>query len=158
MEAIQSGVGFSGTFQKFLFHLRSDPQFFYDNTNDLLKAYRACCRRIDPQLCRLFHRLPVTAYEIRPIPSQMAPDTTTAYYQPQSTDGARPGGYYVNLYRPDMRPKYEVQALSLHESVPGHHLQIALAMELGDIPMFRRDNACTAFIEGWGLYSAKLGE
>ena len=158
MEIVQREIGFDGTFQEFLVHLRSDRQFFYDNPNDLLQAYRDCCRRIDPQLPRLFHRLPEIRYEIRAIPAQMAPDTTTAYYQPPSADGSRPGGYYVNLYRPDMRPKYEVEALSLHESVPGHHLQIALAMELEDIPDFRRHADCTAFIEGWGLYSEKLGE
>ncbi|MEZ6059555.1 MAG: DUF885 domain-containing protein [Planctomycetaceae bacterium] len=158
MEAIQQQVGFEGSFQEFLTHLRSDPQFYYDNQNDLLEAYRECCRRIDPQLPNLFSRLPKIPYEIVPIPSQMAPDTTAAYYQPPAADGSRAGGYYVNLYKPEARPKYEIEALSLHESVPGHHLQIALAMELDEIPEFRRYEGYTAFIEGWGLYSEKLGE
>jgi len=158
MEAIQQQVGFEGSFQDFLQHLRSDPQFYFDNPNDLLAAYRACCQRIDPKLPKLFHKLPDIAYEVRAIPSQLAADTTTAYYQPPSGNGKRPGAYYVNLYRPDMRPKYEIEALSLHEAVPGHHLQIALAMELTDLPQFRRYGRCTAFIEGWGLYSEKLGE
>lgn len=158
MEAIQKQVRYDGSFQEFLTHLRSDPQFFYKDPNDLLQAYKDCCQRIDPELPRLFKRIPKAAYEIVPIPAQMAPDTTTAYYQRPSADGSRPGGYYVNLYRPQDRPKYEIQALSLHESVPGHHFQIALAMELEDTPEFRRYGGYTAFIEGWGLYSEKLGE
>ncbi|HIE98544.1 MAG TPA: DUF885 domain-containing protein [Planctomycetes bacterium] len=158
MEAIQKQVGFEGSFQEFLTHLRSAPQFFFTDPNDLLQAYKDCCQRIDPELPRLFKRIPKAAYEIIPIPAQMAPDTTTAYYQRPSADGSRPGGYYVNLYRPQDRPKYEIEALSLHESVPGHHFQIALAMELDDLPEFRRYGGYTAFIEGWGLYSEKLGE
>lgn len=158
MEAIQKEVGFDGSFQEFLTHLRTDPKFYYQNPNDLLNAYKECCQRIDPELPKLFHRQPKTAYEIVPIPAQMAPDTTTAYYQQPSADGVRPGRYFVNLYRPQDRPKYEIEALSLHESVPGHHFQIALAMELTNVPEFRRYGGYTAFIEGWGLYSEKLGE
>ncbi len=158
MEAIQQQVHFAGSFQEFLTHLRTDKSFYFDNPNDLLEAYRDCCKRIDPQLPKLFHRLPKMPYEIVPIPDQMAPDTTTAYYQPPSADGIRPGRYFVNLYRTQDRPKYEIEALSLHESVPGHHFQIALAMELPDVPEFRRYGGYTAFIEGWGLYSEKLGE
>lgn len=158
MEAIQKQVGYEGSFQEFLTFLRTDKQFYFDDPNDLLQAYKECCQRIDPQLPNLFSRLPEIPYEIVPIPAQMAPDTTTAYYQPPAADGSRPGGYYVNLYRPEVRPKYEIEALSLHESVPGHHFQIALAMEIDDIPEFRRYGGYTAFIEGWGLYSEKLGE
>lgn len=158
MEAIQRQVKFDGGFQEFLSHLRTDKSFYFDNPNDLLDAYRDCCKRIDPQLTKLFHRLPQMRYEIAAIPDQMAPDTTTAYYQPPSADGIRPGRYFVNLYRTQDRPKYEIEALSLHESVPGHHFQIALAMELDNVPDFRRYGGHTAFIEGWGLYSEKLGE
>ena len=158
METIQKRVKFAGSFQEFLTHLRTDSKFYYEDPNDLLLAYKQCCKRIDPQLPNLFHRLPKTAYEIVPIPAQMAPDTTTAYYQQPSADGSRPGRYFVNLYRPQDRPKYEIEALSLHESVPGHHFQIALAMELDNVPSFRRYGGYTAFIEGWGLYSEKLGE
>lgn len=157
MEAIQSEVGFDGSFQEFLTHLRTDRQFYFDTPDELLQAYRECCDRINPNLPKLFLNLPKTGYDIRPVPALMAPDTTTAYYRPPTADGTRPGSYFVNLYRPDTRPKYEIDALSLHESVPGHHLQIALSIELTDIPEFRRFEGYTAFVEGWALYSEKLG-
>jgi len=158
MDDVRQQAGFKGSFQEFLTFLRTDSQFYFDDGQELLAAYRACCARIDPQLPKLFRRLPKAGYEVQPIPMLMAPDTTTAYYQSPSADGRRPGVYYVNLYRPEARPKYEIEALSLHESVPGHHFQIALSMELQNIPEFRRYGGYTAFIEGWGLYSEKLGE
>lgn len=157
MEAIQNEVQYNGSFQDFLSHLRTDPQFYFDTPEELLQAYRECCDRINPNLSKLFLKLPKSTYDIRAIPDQMAPDTTTAYYRVPAADGSRPGSYFVNLYRPETRPKFEIDALSLHESVPGHHLQIALSMELTNIPEFRRHGGYTAFIEGWALYTEKLG-
>ena len=158
MQKIVQELAFEGTFAGFLEHLRTDRSHYFSNPNDLLAAYRECCKRIDPELPKLFHRLPKFRYGIEPIPSNKAPDTTTAYYRPPSGDGRRPGTYFVNLYKPEARPKFEIEALSLHESVPGHHLQISLAMELDNLPQFRRYGGFTAFVEGWGLYSEKLGE
>lgn len=158
MEAVIREVGFTGGFQEFLSHLRTAPQFRYQTADELFQAYLAMSKRIDPLLTGFFGTLPRTPYGVRPIPEASAPDTTTAYYMPPSRDGLRPGWYYVNLYRPQDRPTYEIPVLSVHEAVPGHHLQIALAQELPDLPDFRRFGGFTAFVEGWGLYSESLGE
>jgi len=151
-------VGFQGNFEEFLQFLRTDPRFRYTDPQELLQAYLVMSKRIDPLLPQYFGRLPRMPYGVRPIPAESAPDTTTAYYQPPSMDGRRAGYYYVNLYKPEERPTYEIPVLSIHEAVPGHHLQIALAQELGEQPKFRRNLEATAYTEGWALYSESLGE
>ena len=158
MQQVIERVGFKGSFQEFLQFLRTDPQFRYTDPDQLLEAYLAMSKRVDPLLPQYFGRLPRMPYGVRPIPAESAPDTTTAYYQAPSLDGRRAGYYYVNLYKPEERPTYEIPVLTIHEAVPGHHLQIALAQELGEQPAFRRNFEATAFIEGWALYSESLGE
>jgi len=157
MEKTLEGINFLGTLDQFLSFIRNDPRFYYKTPEELLAAYEKTARAIEPQLPKLFGRLPKTGFGIRAIPAASAPTTTTAYYQPPALDGSRQGNYYVNLYKPETRPIWEIEALTAHESVPGHHLQIALSYEIKGLPEFRRNANYTAFIEGWALYSESLG-
>ncbi len=157
MLLVMKEVGFEGTLQEFFVHLRTDPKFYYATPDELFRAYVYASKMIEPELPRLFGKLYRTPYGLRVIPATSAPNTTTAYYNGPSIDGRRPGYYYVNLYRPEVRPKYEIEVLTVHEAVPGHHLQIALAQEQTDLPKFRRFYDVTAYTEGWALYSERLG-
>jgi uncharacterized protein (DUF885 family) len=157
MQLVMDEVGFKGTLNEFFEHLRTDPQFYYKTGDELYRAYAYITKVIDPELPRVFGKLYRTPFGLRAIPDTSAPNTTTAYYQGPSIDGTRPGYYYVNLYRPEVRPKYEMEVLTAHEAAPGHHLQIALAQEQTDLPRFRRFSGFTSYIEGWALYSERLG-
>jgi len=158
MEKVIAATAFKGSFHEFTEFLRTDPRFFYDKPDDLVNGYRLIVKKIDPELASLFGKLPRLPYGVTPIPEFKAPSQTTAYYQSGAPNVGRPGWYFVNTYKLDARPKWEMEALSLHESVPGHHLQISLAQELEGVPEFRRHAGYTAFVEGWALYAESLGE
>lgn len=155
-EAIERS-GFKGTFGEFIEFLRGDPQFFYDDPEELLRAYRDIGKRADPELAKLFGTLPRLPYGVVPVPSYIEKTATTAYYQPGSPEAGRAGYFYANTYDLKSRPRWEMEALTLHEAVPGHHLQIAIAQELEGWPEFRKHGGYTAFVEGWGLYAESLG-
>lgn len=144
-------------FAAFVRFLRSDPRFYCKTSAELLARYRDVCKRIDPKLPALFATCPRLTYGVREIPRFMAPAQTTAYYQPGSPQLGEPGYFYANTYALDQRPTYEFIPLTLHEAVPGHHFQIALAQELTSARAFRKDLDSTAFTEGWALYAERLG-
>lgn len=158
MEKVIADIGFEGGFAEFTEFLRTDPRFYFEEAEDLLMAYRDIAKRADPELVKLFGRLPRLPYGVVPVPSYAEKSQTTAYYQSGSLEAGRPGKFFANTYNLPMRPKWEMEALTLHEAVPGHHLQIALAQELEGVPEFRKRGNYTAFIEGWGLYAESLGE
>ncbi len=144
-------------FAAFIQYLRTDPRFYCKTPEELLSRYRDVCKKIDPKLPALFGTLPRLTYGVREIPRFMAPAQTTAYYQPGSPQRGEPGYFYANTYKLEQRPTYEFIPLSLHEAVPGHHFQIALAQELAGAREFRKDLDSTAFTEGWALYAERLG-
>ena len=158
MDKVIASTKFQGSFHEFTEFLRTDARFYYDKPEDLVNGYRIIAKRIDPGLAHLFGKLPRLPYGVCPIPDFKAPSQTTAYYQPGSPQAGRPGCYFVNTYNLHARPKYEMEALSLHEAVPGHHLQLSLAQEMENTPEFRKHVGYSAFVEGWALYSEGLGE
>jgi uncharacterized protein (DUF885 family) len=157
MQGIIDSTGFEGSFADFLTFLRTDPQFYHTTKEGLLREYRDIAKRADPELMKLFGKLPRTPYGVIPVPSYAEKSQTTAYYQGGSVKAGRPGNFFANTYALETRPRWEMEALTLHEAVPGHHLQLALQDELENVPWFRRAGGYTAFIEGWGLYSESLG-
>jgi uncharacterized protein (DUF885 family) len=156
MEAIIVDVGFEGSFAEFLHFLRTDPQFYPKTKEELLKEAAYIAKKADAMLPKYFGKLPRTPYGIQEVPAEIAPKYTTGRYSGSSRDD-EPGYYWVNTYALDKRPLYEMEALTLHEAVPGHHLQISLNTELTSLPPFRRYSYISAFGEGWGLYSEYLG-
>ncbi|VAW47674.1 protein of unknown function DUF885 [hydrothermal vent metagenome] len=158
MENIIAQLHFEGNFADFLHFLRTDPQFYATSADDLLKEARDISKRMDGKLPELFTKLPRQPYAINPVPAGIAPNYTIGRYVPAPLDSTRPGQYWVNTYALDKRPLYNLEALTFHEAVPGHHLQGALTKELTDLPKFRQHAYISAFGEGWGLYCEKLAK
>lgn len=157
MEAIIEEVGFDGSFDEFLTFLRTDPRFYATTPRALIEKASYIAKRMDGKLPSLFGRLPRLPYGIQPVPDHLAPKYTGGRYVGAPLGGTQPGYYWVNAYALESRPLYVLPALTLHEAVPGHHLQNALQQELDGLPPFRRFGGVNAFGEGWGLYSEWLG-
>ena len=151
-------LGFEGNLDTFNEFLKTDPGFYFDSPEELVMTYRDICKRIDPMLPKLFGKLPRLPYGVKVVPKYQEQATTTAYYMPGAASNGVPGNFFVNTYNLPSRPKWGMEALAIHEAVPGHHLQIALAQELENAPEFRTMVMFTAFVEGWGLYSESLGK
>ncbi len=157
MSKIQSEIGFPGNLDGFLAHMRSDSRYRFSSGEELVRAADELLQRVKPKLPRIFGRLPkadCVMKEIEPFRAQAAP---VAYYNQPPEDGSRPGYYYINTFAPQERLRFTLEALTYHEAVPGHHLQIALDQENRSIPKFRRYGQFTAYVEGWALYTEKLG-
>ncbi len=157
MDTVIKKTGWNGKMVDFLEFLRTDQRFYVTTIEALLEKTALVLKRMDGELPRLFKTLPRMPYGIRHVPDYAAQGETSAYYSPGLGDGTRAGMYYVNTFDLPSRPLYEIEALSLHEAVPGHHLQLALQAELSDLPMFRRYSGYQSYIEGWALYSERLG-
>jgi uncharacterized protein (DUF885 family) len=156
MEAVAKAAGYPSR-EAFIEHLRTDPQYYMTDADAYMMHAAALAKHIDGFLPKLFGRLPRQPYTVLPIPAANAPGNTTAYYEPGSFAAGRPGIYRVNTTELDQRPLWELPALGVHEAMPGHHLQIALQQELDIHPLRANGTFFTAFVEGWGLYSERLG-
>lgn len=158
MEDIKTKVNYKGDLKAFNKFLLKDKQFYYKSADDLLNGYREIAKRIDPELPKMFKTLPRLTYGIKAVPEFKAAAAPGAYYEGGSLESGRPGYFVANTYDLPSRPKWGMETLTFHEAVPGHHFQIAIAQELGDMPNFRRYGGYTAFTEGWALYAESLGE
>lgn len=157
MEQVKKEVGFEGDLQAFFKYLETDPRFYFTDREDLLQGYREIKRKVDALTPRLFDVIPRQDYEVRAVEPFREKSAAGGSYTAATPDGSRPGIFYANTYDMRSRPKYAMEALSLHEGAPGHHFQISIQQSLGQLPRFRRFGGFTAYSEGWGLYAESLG-
>jgi uncharacterized protein (DUF885 family) len=157
MDKVIASTGFKGDFRAFTKYLLTDPKFFYTDAESLLAGYRDIAKQIDPKLVEFFGTLPRLSYGVRAVPAYAEKSQAGAYYEPGSLKAGRPGYFFANTYDLPGRPKWGMETLTLHEAVPGHHFQIALAQEAEDLPEFRKHGGYNAFAEGWALYAESLG-
>jgi len=157
MAGVMQQVGFEGTLSEFFKYVNTDPRFFFDRREDLIAGYEVIRNRVNPRLPQLFEILPKADYEVRAVEPFREKSAAGGQYQAASEDGSRPGIFYANAYDLRARPKWAMEALSLHEANPGHHFQISIQREQQGLPRFRRFGGYTAYSEGWGLYAESLG-
>jgi len=157
MDKVIASTGFKGDFHAFTKYLLTDPKFYYTDAESLLSGYRDIAKRIDPKLVEFFGILPRLPYGVRPVPAYAEKSQAGAYYEPGSLKAGRPGYFFANTYDLPGRPKWGMETLTLHEAVPGHHFQIAIAQEMEELPEFRKNGGYNAFAEGWALYAESLG-
>ena len=158
MDVVMRSTGFKGTRAQFNEFLRKDSKFYYSTSEELLSGYRDIAKRIDPELIKIFSKLPSIPYGVKAVPSYGEKSAPTAYYNEGSMKAGRPGYFFANTYDLKSRPKWEMETLTCHEAVPGHHLQISIAQEQQNVPEFRKHSFFTAYIEGWGLYAEGICE
>ncbi len=158
IKMIISKIGFNGSIREFADYVKKKKELYPQTGEEILDAFRSILSEMDKRIPEFFGRLPRAAYDIKEIERYREKAAPAAYYYPPPRDFSRPGYFYANTYKPEQRPRYDMEALSYHEAVPGHHLQIAIMQELEDIPDFRRHEGSTAFIEGWALYAEKLSK
>lgn len=156
--ALGSTVFGTNDLQEIFARLRTDPTLYFESEEEVEAAAEDALARAAEVMPQWFGTLPEAPCEVERIPDYEAPYTTIAYYRPGAADGSRPGAYFVNTYAPETRPRHEAEVLAFHESIPGHHLQIAIAQELDAVPAFRRHGGKTAFVEGWALYTERLAD
>lgn len=157
MDKVIASTGFKGDFHAFTKFLLTDPKFYYTDAESLLTGYRDIAKRIDPKLVEFFGVLPRLPYGVKAVPAYAEKSQAGAYYEPGSLKAGRPGYFFANTYDLPGRPKWGMETLTLHEAVPGHHFQIAIAQEMEDLPEFRKHGGYNAFAEGWALYAESLG-
>jgi uncharacterized protein (DUF885 family) len=157
MDKVITGTGFKGDFQAFMKFLLTDPKFYYTDAESLLAGYRDISKQIDPKLVEFFGVIPRLPYGIKAVPAYAEKSQPGGYYEPGSLKAGRPGYFFANTYDLPSRPKWGMETLTLHEAVPGHHFQLAIAQEMEDLPEFRKHGGYDAFSEGWGLYAEFLG-
>jgi uncharacterized protein (DUF885 family) len=158
LAAVQKTVGFKGTLHDFFVHVREDPAQHFERPEDVVPAFQAARQEILPRLPALFDVLPKAPYDIRALPESSRNSLDNGYFAPAAADGSRPGILWMNIYASGVRDKFNVMTISLHEGLPGHHLQTSVAQERHDLPAFRRFDSTNAYVEGWGLYAESLGE
>jgi uncharacterized protein (DUF885 family) len=158
MEQVMKDVEFEGSLEDWFGYVQSNPEFYYDNEEDLLQGYRDLQAKVNKLLPKMFNIQPKSDYEVRAVEAFRAESSAGASYMPGSPDGSRPGVFYVNTFNLKGQPKYGMETLSIHEAAPGHHFQISLQQEVEGLPMFRRFGGLSVFSEGWALYAESIGK